>query len=283
MRALLAIALFLGSALPAWCADALVLQSSRDHAYSEAVRGFRASYPGSLRVVVLRDYAEIDPVRLVQEERPRVVLAVGERALALAKRLRDVEVVALLAPSFEQKRAPANLADIAIAAAPERYLRLFRSLGKKRIGVLYDPARTGCYLGLAVRLSREFGLTLEHCEVHNTLQAQAALSRLKGKVDLLWLLPDSTVLSATNVEAFLVFAMENKIPLVSYLEQHLKSGAAATLDIDPYDIGKQAGELCAVAPEGGGLARGSLVYPRKAQLHVNASVLRKLGLAVPLP
>ena len=284
MRALLLVILLsLVSAFPAWGADALVLQSTRDRAYCDAVKGFRASFPGSLRVVILKDYAEVDVVRLVQEERPQVVLAVGERAFSLAKRVRDTAVVTVLAPSLEHLRLQPNLTGIGIIAAPEQYLRLFRAMGKKRVGLLYDPSKTGPYVNQAVRMSRELGLTLEYCEVHSALEIQAALARLKGKVELLWMLPDSTILTAVNMEAFLIFSMQNKIPLVSYLKQHLQSGAAASLDIDNYDTGRQAGELSLTAPHPANRGRGSIVYPRKALLHTNESVLRKLGIAITAP
>ena len=101
MRALvLLIALSILSALPAFAADVLIVQSSRGAAYGEAVRGFQESYRGSAQTIVLADYAEVDVVRLVKEEQPRLVLAVGDKALAASKKVRSVPVVALMAPMW---------------------------------------------------------------------------------------------------------------------------------------------------------------------------------------
>ena len=281
MRALLlCITLILISALPGWPAEVLILQSSRDTAYSEAVRGFTTIYAGRERTVVLSDYAEIDVVRLFKEERPRIIFAVGQTALFASRKVREVPVLTLLAPSVSHQKQPANVTGIGILAEPGKYLKLFNSMGKRRIGVIYDPRKSGRYVHSARQIARNLRLTLETIEVNNTNEVQSALKKLEGRVDAIWMLPDSTVVSAVNLEAFMLFSMANKVPVVSYLKQHLKSGAAASLDIDYFDLGRQAGELCPQLRERENLYGASLLNPRKVQLNTNDSVMQKLGVEI---
>lgn len=55
----------------------LVIQSRRDVGYEEVLKGFRAERTASQRVIVLSDYAEVDIVRIVREDHPKLILAVG--------------------------------------------------------------------------------------------------------------------------------------------------------------------------------------------------------------
>ena len=280
MRALLlCIALTLLSALPARAADVLILQSSRSHAYGEALRGFHATLKGTCKTVLLTDYAEIDVVRLVKEERPRLVLAVGDKALAAARKLHELPVVAMLSLSLDLKKQQAgNIGGITMVAAPEQYLKLFGSLGVKNIGVLYDPAKTGQYLRRIGRESKQLGLNLVVEPVGDPREIQAKLAKLKGNVDALWMLPDSTVVTTVNMEALIRFSIDNKLPVVTFSSQYLQSGAAASLDVDYYDLGQQAGEMTVSLLAGVSGHKVPTVDPRKISLRTNDNVIRKLGI-----
>jgi len=281
MRALLlAITLLVLSVATGRAADLLVLQSTRDVAYRDAVRGLGASYQGDSRVVVLSDYAEVDVIRLVREERPQAVVAVGEAALAACKKVRDIPVVAMLAPSINHRKLPSNVSGVNMVAEPAKYLELFDSMRKRHVGVLYDANKSGRYLHQAAQIARSYGVTLEMVEVHSAQEVQSALEKLRGRIDSLWVLPDSTVVSAVNMEAYIVFSINNRLPIVSYLKQHLRNGVAASLDVDFYDIGRQTGDLCQQLARKGGHSSGYIIPPRKALLNTNEGVIHKLGITL---
>ncbi|HBG06203.1 MAG: ABC transporter substrate-binding protein [Geobacteraceae bacterium GWC2_58_44] len=282
MRALiLCLALTLLNLLPARAAEILILQSNRSPGYSEALRGFHAACKGSHHAVVLSDYAEIDVDRMVKEERPRLVVALGDRALAAAGRIREVPVVALLALSQSRKTSADNIGGITMLPAPEQYLKLFLSMEAKRFGVLYDPNKTGRYLKRIEHESKQLGLKLVAEPVTDPRDIQAKLEKIRGSVDVLWMLPDSTVFTTVNLEAFIRFSMTNKVPVVTFSSHYLKNGAAASLDIDYFDIGVQAGEMAVSMLNSGGVRRVPTLDPRKALLHINESVIRNLGVPAP--
>lgn len=277
MRALVLFILLALTAPSAALADILILQSSRSPVYSEALRGFRAACKTSQRTIVLSDYAEVDVVRLVKEDRPRLILAVGDKALAAARRLRGVPVVSMLALTLDLNRQPPeNVGGISITAGPEAYLELFRELGAKRIAVPFDPDKTGHYVKRALQKAREQGLTLVAEPVAKPRDLQSKLEKMKGEVDALWMLPDSTVVTTVNVEALLLFSMSQNIPAVAFTSQYLKSGAAAALEVDPFETGVQTGELAAAVLEGGDGRRVPVLAPRKPRELSNDSVRRKL-------
>jgi ABC-type uncharacterized transport system substrate-binding protein len=69
--------------------------------------------------------------------------------------------------------------------------------------------------------------------------------------------------------------------VVTFSSYYLKNGAAASVDIDYYDIGVQAGELTVSLLNSSGVRKVPTVDPRKTVLRLNESVLRKLGLQLP--
>lgn len=279
MRALLlSIALFLLSALPALASDVLILQSSHNSAYSEALKGFRSGFTGTTYTMVLGDYADVDVVRLVKEERPRLVLAVGESALAACRKVRQVPVLSLMSLNLSLSRpVNTNIGGVGVVAAPERFLALFKAIGRTRIGVLYDPHRSSGYLLRAHQAAHRLGIDLVVREVRNPKETASRLEQLKGKVDSLWILPDTTAVTVENMDAFFRFSLDQQLPLVTFARQYLNKGAFAAIEADRADQGSVVVEQVRKL-----LGREGDPYvadPRKLRLSTNDSVAQKLGIS----
>ncbi|HEY5995647.1 MAG TPA: ABC transporter substrate binding protein [Candidatus Deferrimicrobiaceae bacterium] len=272
------LALALLAALPAWGADVLVVQSGRSAAYEESLRGFQAVYKGTVQTVVLSDYAEVDVVRLVNEEHPRLVLAVGDAAIGASRKVGQVPVVGLLSLSLNLAKAPAGpFSAVGMLPPPERYLELCQRLGAKRVGVIHDPARTGQYLKRARQAARPLGIELVVREVHTPPDTIARLEQLEGAVDALWMLPDATAVTSATLDAWFLFSLRQKVPVVTFSEQYLARGAAVSLDVDRTDLGHQAGELANALLTRAASPPVSL-DARKVQAHGNPTVGRNLGI-----
>ncbi len=275
---LLSITLFILSALPALAADVLIVQSSHTPAYAEALRGFRTGFEGSTYTIVMSEYADVDVVRLVKEERPRVVLAVGDAALAACRKVRQVPVVSLMALSLTMsKSGNSNVGGFGVIASPEQYLKLFKAIGKKRIGVLYDPDRSADYLKKAQQSARRLGVNLVTREVRSPKESVSRLEKLKGKVDSLWILPDTTAVTTESLEAYFRFSMEQRVPLVTFASQHLDKGAFAAIEADRVDLGRAVGEQ--VRRLLGREGEPYIADARTVRLSTNVSVAKRLGIS----
>ena len=259
--------------------DVLVLVSRRDRAYEEVLRGFRGTRQFTDRVVILTDYAEADVMRLVREDRPGMVLAMGDSALAATRKIRQIPIVAVMSLAIRDRRnSLPNLAGIDMFAAPEQYLELFQGLKKHRIGVLYDPAKSGWYLRRAQQMAQRYGIRLVLRETHAPRDTMDRLASLKGEVDAVWMLPDTTAVTRETAEAYFVFSQEEQVPVVAFAGAYLPLGATATVEIDRPELGRQAADLCAQALHGTDAAELSFVFPRKTTLQINRNVLRRLGI-----
>jgi ABC-type uncharacterized transport system substrate-binding protein len=101
---------------------------------------------------------------------------------------------------------------------------------------------------------------------------------LQGQVDALWLIPDASVVSSQSREAFFLFSLNQLIPLVSYDRQHLGLGAAAVIEADYGEMGRQAAELATAILAGTSPEELPAAPPRKFHRQDNQRVLQRLNL-----
>lgn len=259
--------------------DVLVVQDQRSPTFDAILEGFRANRQFSERVIALRDFAEIDLVRVVREDHPRLVLAIGGRALGEARRLRQRPVVSVFSYDMRRSAPSSNLVRVGMLPPPARFAALFRALGARRVGTVLSPAAEG-YPQEAVEAFRQAGIRLIIREAPNPGEAARQLETLKGAVDAIWLLPDPAVVTGETVEAFARFSLSNRLPLVSFSEAHLRKGAAAAFAVDPADLGRQAAEAAGLIIKGSPPADIGDIPPRKTQLLFNRTVIERLGLSV---
>lgn len=262
---------------PALAGELLVVQSLRSPLYDEALKGFKETCPARNRTLVISDYAEVDLARVVREERPSLVLAVGDGALAALRKVRNTPVVSLMALGIgSHEGVPGNLAGVSLSAHPEQYLALFRKLKSRRIGMVYNPVHTEWYVRQARALARQSGVELVTREVHDPRQTIAQLDSLQGKVDAIWMLPDTTAVTRETLEAYFLFSQAQSVPVISFSATHLRLGALAALEVDRTELGRQTGLLALEFLEGETL-EAKVAAPRSVSIRVNEAVGRRLN------
>lgn len=275
MRALLLLILaLLVTASGAFASDILVVQSLRSPLYDEALRGLRESFPARSRTLVLSDYADPDLPRVVREERPRLIVAVGDTALSALRKVRGTPVISLMALGLGNYNGP--VAGVGLAVKPEQYLLVAKRLRAHRIGIVYNPSRSEWYLKLARQAARQHGVELVTREVHDPRQTIAQLESLKGKVDALWLLPDPTAVTSETLEAYFLFSQSQAVPVLSFSAAHLKLGALVALEVDRFELGRQTGEMAQQLVQGE-VPDPAFAAPRRVTLKANEAVAKRLN------
>jgi putative tryptophan/tyrosine transport system substrate-binding protein len=258
--------------------DVLILQSQRDTACDEVLKGYRFEEKTSVRLLTLSDYAEVDVVRIVREERPKVILAIGNAALRAARQVSQIPVVAVLSLGVHDKKSShPNLTGIGMFVSPEHYIRMFQTMRTRRVGVIYNPASSGWYLRLARQAAETYGIELVAREVSTSREVIERLSGLAGKVDALWMLPDSTAVARETVEAYFRFGQQQAVPVVAFATNYLGLGAAAVLEIDRIALGRQAEDIVTDLLNDTYRDGISLSFPRGISVRTNPSVLKRLG------
>lgn len=257
--------------------EILVLQSRRDPAIEEVLKSFRSACSNSHRTLVMADYAEVDLVRIVREENPRLILAVGDTALKAASRINRTPVIALMAVGVHiQAASQANLTGIDMFVSPEQYMTVFKSLKTRRVGVIHNPAKSGWYLRQARQAAEKAGITLVTREVASPRDTLSQLSSLSGKVDALWMLPDTTAVTRDTSEAYFRFGQSQSVPVVSFSSSYLGLGAGAVVEINRAELGRQACDLVIEHLQGNSTGEKQVEFPRSTAIKTNPDVLKRL-------
>lgn len=280
---LIIFALICFSSAAAHAHDVLVVQGLRVKPYDEALRGFRSACAADVRKLYLADLEGTDIVRLVREEQPRLILAIGADALKKLRPVKDVPIVYLMVVNPQAiVKGSRNMTGVAMNVPPEEHLDLLARISPrpKSVGVVYDPAKTGHQVKRAQQEARAYGFDLLTREVRSHREVAAAINNLKGMVDALWILPDTSVVTPETVELFLLASQEYNIPVISFAGKYVEMGALAALDIDVFDQGTQAGEMAAKILNGTDIADLPAAEARRAPVKVNRSVAKKLGITL---
>jgi putative ABC transport system substrate-binding protein len=268
---------------PAFAHEVLVVQSLRVKPFDEALSGFKSVCRADSRKVVVSEMEGVNIVRTVREERPDLILAIGADALERVKRIRDVPILYLMVLNPEKITGVGkNVSGVSMNIAPERYLGEMEKLNipNLRVGILYDPAKNGPEMRRIQQTARAMGIEIAAREVGNPKEVPGQLARMKGSFNVYWMLPDSTVVTPESVEFLLLFTQQNRIPVVTFARKYLEMGALFSLDIDSFDLGKQAGEMANKVLSRNDAAEPPKADARKALIRINHKVAKKLGINV---
>jgi putative tryptophan/tyrosine transport system substrate-binding protein len=294
MRRLLALTLFLSItflASPAAAARVAVLMSAKVAEYEEALRGFKETT--THQVVAMYDMdGDVDRgqkylAEIETKVKPDLIYAIGSWALqVVVSRPTSVPVVyaMVLNPTSIVGTDGKNVTGASMNVPVEQPIRLLKQLGSqiKRIGVIYNRARTGPLVRRAQVVARDEGLELVTREISSAKDVVAALESFQDGIDALWIVPDETVLSQAVVQQLLLFSYRRKVPVLGLSDRHAQMGALFALSFaSGEDIGRQAGELAQAILGGRAAADVPFTNARKLHLTVNLKAAQKLGLEIP--
>ncbi len=116
--------------------------------------------------------------------------------------------------------------------------------GTKTLGLIYCSSEVNSQIqaNLAKEAAKAHGIAVEEATVSNVNDIQqAAQSLISKKVGFIYVPTDNVVASATA--ALTKITNEAKVPVVSGEAALLKNGAAASMNLDFYKLGKMAGEM----------------------------------------
>lgn len=279
----------LGVPSPALALDIAILKSSDIAAYNQAVAGFKTALPSGTTFTEYNMQGDVLLGRkLAQKIRASnvdLVLAVGLKAAMVGKlEIPDTPVIfcMVLDPAKHGLKAP-NMTGILLEVPIERQFATLRWIlpGAKRIGVLYDPDKTGPMVEEARRRAKILGLELVARPVSSEKDVPPALRELMPQMDVLWLLPDSTVLTEDSLRFLLSSTLEATIPVIGFSPDLVKSGALLGLSVQYEDLGRQAASMAKTILSTESGASLGITQPERLRLSLNLKTAKFLGIAVP--
>jgi len=217
----------------------------------------------------------------IREGQPNLILALGRDALLAVRDIRDIPVIYLLvvAPEIIIEGRD-NITGVNLEIPPGlQFDELGRLLPQvRRIGVIYNTAHSAMNIQQA-RLDRP-DLQFVALNAQSTREVPALLEELRGRVDLIWLLPDLIVTNPDILESYFLFSFRNKVPVLAFSEKYLKRGAAIVVTFDLQAMAEQAAVMAARIIGGAPVSAVPRMNISRVKTIINPAIVRKLQLAI---
>jgi putative ABC transport system substrate-binding protein len=280
---LLAKLLMLSPCIAAANPKVIVIQSLMIKPYEEALSGFKSACDCKIERLILSEMGGVDVVKEVSKIKPDIILTVGIDALSKVKKIKDIPIVYIMVLNPQSVISKEeNITGVSMNIPPEKQLVLLQEAfhDVNRVGLLYDPEKSGYLVEKARYYSRKLGIKLIVEEVHSSKEVPSIINKMKYGIDVFWMLPDTTVITPETAEFLFLFSLENKIPIFTFSDKYLELGAVMSVGLDAFDIGRQAGEMAKKILSGTDIMNLPRVDARKAVLTINLKTAKKLGITI---
>jgi putative ABC transport system substrate-binding protein len=270
-------------------AEIVILKSADLAAYNQAVAGFKATMPPSTTFTEYDMQGDVARgqklARKIRASDAMLLLAVGVKAALVAKlEIVDIPVIycMVLDPAKHDLRAP-NMTGIRLDIPIERQFTTMRSVlpPVKKIGVLYDPEKTGHLVEEARLIARAVGFEMMARAVHDGKDVPTALRALLPQIEALWLVPDSTVLTEDSLPFVMGTALDTNVPVIGFSSELVRSGALVGLSVNYEDVGRQASVLARKILSEPARSFTAMLPPERLRLSLNLKTARFLGIVIP--
>ena len=235
--------LLAGGAAPASAADVLIVRTSDLAPFQAVEKAFVAGVGRPTRTLNLADPAAAAELKAAAAGAPLVLAIGGGAAKAVAEAGAQVPTITTLVQA-QQGQGP-KVRAVPMFVAPARQAAAIKALlpAAKRVGILYDPAQSGKLVDACEAAASAAGLSLVRAEVRAKKDVAAAARTLMGKVDVLWLVADPTVIAVETVKFVLQTSLEMKVPVVAFSEALAKAGAVMAVEARYAEMGQKAAAL----------------------------------------
>lgn len=119
--------------------------------------------------------------------------------------------------------------------------KMFQS--QKTIGIIYDPAKTERIVSELTSLGSMYNYKFITRKVTSRNTIKPALDDIGEKIDVLWIVPDDTVISKESIGIFQDAVTKNRLPIFCTSSALVRTGALVSISPDYYSIGEQAAKM----------------------------------------
>ena len=284
-----------------------LLMGSSPSVEAPALRAFREAlvrlgYVDGETIVLEVRYAEGQRDRLGGLARelvalaPSVITCVGKfETAALQAATRSIPIVFMQAPDPVEQGLIASLARP--GGSTTGFSQMAGELDSKRLQLLHDIAPSlsraaflvnpNFPLGLLERVARaaaaakSLGITLRRFDAGAPAELIAALAAIEGSSSEALLVQNDAMLSGTERQRVIDFALARRLPTVFETRQSVAHGALLSYGYDPIENARLAAGYVAKILQGAKPADLPVQQPTRFQLVINLNIAKAIGLTVP--
>lgn len=154
--------------------------------------------------------------------------------------------------------------------------------GAQRVGIIYNAgeANSVTQVRMAKEITGQLGLEVVEATVDTSAGVLQAAQSFIGRVDVIYVPTDNTVVSAFS--SVLKVAEENKIPIIAGEENLVSQGALATVGVNYYRLGRQTAEMALKIIRDGAKPETMPIESQKdTELVINEDTAKAIGITIP--
>ncbi len=267
---------------------AVIMKSQDISAYNDVADGFKSlcrNYHISLSATydLKGDIEEgkraIQDIKELRPE-PDVILTIGVLATTLArKHIGSIPILfcAVINHDLLDLRG-ANIYGISSHVPFDEQFavldKMFRT--QRTIGVLYDPAKTERIVSELTSLGSKSGYKFITRKVTSRKNVKHALDDVRKEIDILWVVPDDTVISKESIGVFHDAVSKNRLPIFCTSSALVRTDALASLSPDYHAMGEQAATMAQELLHNPSQDTPRCRNPEKLTLTINARIAEAL-------
>jgi putative ABC transport system substrate-binding protein len=217
------------------------------------------------------------------EEAPSIILALGTRAIEQAQTsFPDIALVASMVLKDNVTEPPPQYRTVLLqipAAIQLQWLVKFLP-AVRRVGILYDPARSSDLISAFQEASAGTGIDIVPVKINSVAQLKEGLQYISKQADALLAVPDATVYSGKTAKEVLLFSYRNSIPFIGLSSTWVEAGALYALEVNYTDIGRQCAEAARQIVAGASPGKQPAFSASNVTYTVNSKTIQHLRLNI---
>ncbi len=179
-------------------------------------------------------------------------------------------------------RPGANVTGVTDLSPLGAHLDLIKEMtpAAQRVGVPYNPGEANAVVLVEMlqQMAPSRGMEIVTASAPSTNDVLSAARSLVGKVDVIYVPTDNTIVSA--LESVIKVGIDAKIPVYAGDTDSVPRGAMAAVGFNYYDVGRQTGRI--IVRIFGGEKPGNIPVEgvSKTELYVNPGSAKKMGVSI---
>ncbi len=271
-------------------AKIIIVKSKGDAlSYESALLGFKSIVDDvieeyDLDYSVEKGYKIVKKIKkLLRSKNPPVAIAtIGYLATKLiSEEITDIPVIFCMVIN-PAKKANANVGGVTFTLSSKHQLAGLKEVlpKAKNIGVIYNPKNTAETVKTAKEIAPSLGINIIAKSIRSAKETPLVIKDLINEIDVLWVIPDSTVLSRESFKFINMTALNNCIPVMSCSPQLVEIGSPFSFFTDAYSVGRQAGKICRKILTGEIIGPIPIEYPNEIFLAINLVTMKRCGIVI---
>lgn len=271
----------------------IVIQSQNIEAYNQVIKGFKTGCKRNGieigKIYNLKGYPD-EGKELVadiarKENHPDLIFAIGILATSLVKKhFPETPIIFSMVINHERFNLIGhNISGISAESPIEKQFHVLTEIlgNQLKVGVLYDPYKTGQIISYALDYSGKINTAIIKEEVYSPEEISRAFKNLVQKrIDVLWLLPDSTIITHKSLGTIFKTAQDNNIPIFCTSDSLVQYGALFSVSADYLSTGHQAAEMAnSILKKSTGNSLG-IVHPDDVVITINKKLAEIYGIDI---